>query len=109
MVQNMDLQSGNECTTMPMKCCKKLVSKSMVDTTPSLKDGTLRTSSAILCIQYDELALEDHSYVATKDERIGDRKGCALKLNEEGAQGPMNQRPDFADAKENSEDCMMNM
>ena len=44
MVQDMDRPSDNECITKPKKCCKKLVSKSMVDTTPSWNDGTMTTN-----------------------------------------------------------------
>ena len=50
-------------------------------------------------IQYDELALEDHSYIATKEERTRNEKSWVLKLNKEGVQGPMNQRPHFVEAK----------
>ena len=50
-------------------------------------------------IQYDELALEDHSYIATIEERTRNEKSCVLKLNKEGVQGPMNQRLDFVEAK----------
>ena len=50
-------------------------------------------------IQYDEHALEDHSYIATKEERNRNDKSWALKLNKEGVRGPMNQRPDFVEAK----------
>ena len=42
--------------------------------------------------------MEDHSYIATRGERDRDEKSWVLKLNE-GAQGPMNQRPDFVEAK----------
>ena len=51
-------------------------------------------------IQYDELALEDHSYFATTEERTRNEKSWALKLNGEGAQGPMSQRPDFVEQNE---------
>ena len=49
-------------------------------------------------IQYDELALEDHSYIATRGERPRNDKNSVLELNKEGAQGPTNQRPDFVEA-----------
>ena len=39
-------------------------------------------------IQYDELALEDHSEIATREERNRNEKS-----------GPLNQRPDFVEAK----------
>ena len=48
---------------------------------------------------YDRVALEKHSCTATKSERIQDSKRCMLTLNKEGPQQPLNQRPDFAQAK----------
>ena len=50
-------------------------------------------------IQKDELALEDHSFSATKKERTRNEKNWVLSLNKEGVQGPLNQRPDFVEAK----------
>ena len=50
-------------------------------------------------IQYDELALEDHSKIATPKERTRNEKNWVLSLNKEGVQGPLNQRPDFVEAK----------
>ena len=50
-------------------------------------------------IQHDELAFEDHSYIATPAERARNEKHWVLSLNKEGVQGPMNQRPDFVEAK----------
>ena len=49
--------------------------------------------------QYDELTLEDHSYIATREERPHNEKSWVLSLNEEDPQGPLNQRPDFVEAK----------
>ena len=49
--------------------------------------------------QYDALASEDHSYVASPEERSHDKKSWKFSLNREGMQGPLNQRPDFFDAK----------
>ena len=50
-------------------------------------------------IQYDELALEDHSQIATREERTRTEKIWVLSLNKEGAQGSMNQRLDFVEAR----------
>ena len=49
--------------------------------------------------QYDALALEDHSYEATPDERGRYKKSWHISLNKEGTQGPIGQRPDFREAK----------
>ena len=48
---------------------------------------------------FDRIALEHHSYVATRAERIRKSEHWILKLNQDGAQLPFNQRPDFAQAK----------
>ena len=48
---------------------------------------------------FDRFALENHSYVATKAERIQNSKRWILTRNKEGAQQPQYQRPDFAQAK----------
>ena len=47
----------------------------------------------------DRIALEKHFYVATKAERIQNSKHWILTLNKEGPELPLNQRPDFAQAK----------
>ena len=46
-------------------------------------------------IQYDELALDDHSKIATTEERTRNEKNWVLKVNKAGVQAPVNQRPDF--------------
>ena len=50
-------------------------------------------------IQDDELALDDHSLIATRGIRDRNEKSWVLKLNDESVQGPMNRRPDFVEAK----------
>ena len=49
--------------------------------------------------QYDKIALEDHSEIATPKERARNEKNWVLSLSKEGVQGPMNQRPDFVESK----------
>ena len=79
----------------------------MVVTKLFWKDGTRTTSKSLSdigwpeeqIIQYDELALEDHSKIATTKERTRNEKKWVLKLNKEGVQGPLNQRPHFVEAK----------
>ena len=51
-------------------------------------------------IQYDRIALEDHSYTATREERSRHQKSWKLSLNSEGVQGPLNQRSDLKGAKQ---------
>ena len=43
MVPNMELPNGNDCTTKPRRCCRKLANPSMVVTKPFWKDGTRMT------------------------------------------------------------------
>ena len=50
-------------------------------------------------VQFDKLALEDHSYTATREERERNEKMWVLKLNKEGPQAPRNQWPDYGEAK----------
>ena len=50
-------------------------------------------------IEHDKITLEDHSYVATKLKRIQNTKHSVLRLNQDGAQQPRNQRLEFAQAK----------
>ena len=40
--------------------------------------------------QYDKIALEDHSFTATKEERIRNENSLKLSLNAESAQVPLN-------------------
>ena len=49
MVPNMELPSGNECTTKPRKCCRKLANPIMVGTKPFWKNGTRTANTATLC------------------------------------------------------------
>ena len=51
-------------------------------------------------MQYDKIALEDHSHTATKEERRRNENSWKLSLNAEGTQGPLNQRSDFKQAKQ---------
>ena len=105
---NMYFQIGNECAATLRKCCKKLVSPSMVNVTSYLWDDTKTTNTDLFAthrwiqeqiIEHDKIALEDHSNVATKPERIQNTKHWVLRLNQDGAQQPLNQRHDFAQAK----------
>ena len=84
MVPNMKLPSGNECTTRPRRCCTKARQPKHGGYKTILerwhKDDKYRKSvSDIGCteeqiIQYDELALEDHSFSATREERTRNEK-----------------------------------
>ena len=48
---------------------------------------------------YDQIALENHDYIATKAERIHNSKHWVLSMNAEGPQLPRQERPDHAAAK----------
>ena len=81
---HMELPSGNECTTTPRRCCRKLANPSMVGTRPFWKgwhkDDKYRKSLSEIgwteeqIVQYDELALEDHCKSATREETLETRK-----------------------------------
>ena len=45
--------------------------------------------------QYNALAMEDHSYAATPEDRSRYKKSWKISLNKEGTQGPTKQHPDF--------------
>ena len=49
MVLNMELPNGNECTTKPWTCCRKLANPSMEEINPYLKDGTKTNDTESLC------------------------------------------------------------
>ena len=53
---------------------------------------------------HDRIALEDHSYVATRAERIQNSAHWILKLNRDGAQPPLNQRPDFCSSEKRTQE-----
>ena len=69
------------------------------------KGGMTMTNTASLCQKLDGLrnrsfstikvALQDHSCVATQQERSRNEKSWKLSLNAEAIQGPLNQRSDF--------------
>ena len=48
---------------------------------------------------FDRIVLENHSHVATEAERIHNSTHWILTLNHDGAQQPLNQRPDLAQVK----------
>ena len=50
---------------------------------------------------YDDIEKEDHSYNATRAERSRNKRSWRLVLNAEGAQGPLDQRNDYKQVKEN--------
>ena len=108
-VPNVDLLNGNECTARLRQCYKKTRQpkhggyKSILEIWHAY--NTYRKSLSLTgwteeqIIEYDKIALEDHSYVATKPERVQNAKHWVLRLNQDGAQQPPNPRPDFAQAK----------
>ena len=48
---------------------------------------------------FDRIALANHKYTPTRTERIRHSEHWILKLNQDGPQQPISQRPDFAQAK----------
>ena len=78
----------------------------MEDTPPFLRDGIMTTEYRKSLSEigwtdehvmlYDRIALENHSYVATRAERIRNSEQWILELNQDGAQQTLNQRHEFA-------------
>ena len=58
-----------------------------------------KSLSAEVWKEYDALALEDHSYEATPQERGRWQRNWEIGLDKEGVHGPIRQRPDFREAK----------
>ena len=58
-------------------------------------------------MQYDKIALEDHSYTATTEERSRNENSWTHSLHAEGAQGPLNQRGDLRMQNRHAKDCTM--
>ena len=107
VVPNTDLLKDKECTTMRSKCLRKpdrearrpsILSRwyACDEYRKSLSDIGWREHHLML---YNRIALEKHIYVATRAERIQKSKHWILTLIAEGPQQPLNQRPDFAQAK----------
>ena len=109
MEPNTDLVNDNECTTRLKKCCKKARQKKHGRHPTILArwyaSESYRDSLSAIGwkekhrMLYDRIALEKHFYVATRGERIPNSNHWILTLNAEGPQQPLNQRPDFAQAK----------
>ena len=98
---DMDLLKENEYITRPEKCCIKRVKRNMDNTHPFVRDGIttgdteshrqkLDGQRAIIML-HDRIALENRSYVATRTERLRNAEHWILKLNQGGAQQPLNQ------------------
>ena len=106
----MDHPCDSACTTKHMICREKPASTKVVVTKPFWKDGMTMTNTANLCqmlgwteegvFQFNEIALEDYSSTATREERSLHENSWKLSSNAEGANGPLNQRDDFKDGQE---------
>ena len=89
--------------------CRKLANPIMVGTKTFWKDGTTMINTARLCQKMGGLKSRllfsmtklhwKITPIARRGERDRNEKSWVLKLNQEVAQGPMNQRPDFVEAK----------
>ena len=82
---------------------------------PLWKDGTRMSNTANLCQKLGGLKSTSSSttivhwkttpFCNTKGKG-SQRENWVLSLNKEGVQGPMNQRPDFAEAKQKFKKCI---
>ena len=112
-VPDMDNLCGSACTSKHMICWGKHASTKVVVTKKNIlerwhdDDKYCKSFSDIgwteeQIIQYDAITLEDHSYVATWEERSKNGKSWKLSLNAVGVQRPLNesaQRLDRSEAK----------
>ena len=101
----MDVLNGNECAAEAKEMLQEARqpkhggNKSILERWH--KDEQYRKSFSEIgwteeqIIEYDKIALEDRSYVATRSERIQNTKHWVLRLNQDGVQQPLHQRPDF--------------
>ena len=117
----MELPNGNECATKPRTCCRKLANPSMVGTKPFWKDGTMtaifRKSLSEIgwtwrtdYIQYEELALKDNSYIATRGDRDRNEKKLGSQVEWRRCSRTNESTTGFRWSETRNEtDCMMNM
>ena len=105
-----ELMKDKRCTTRRNRCLRKQDKKSTGAIPQVFDDGTpMQTTGSRFfdvgwrefhIILYDRISLEKHIYKATRAERIQIANNWILTANSEGGpQPPLNQRPDFAQAK----------
>ena len=99
-------QRSKDSTVQPIslrKKAKKKEHKSIL--VRFLKSPRYRQSQIVIgwteehCARLDEIAAEDHSYIATAAERIRRENTWVFVLSSSGPNGPMNQREDYQEAK----------
>ena len=82
---------------------KKQDYKSILDrflNSPRYRESQIATGwDEALCARYDEIALKDHSYVATKAERSRHENSWKMVFNSSGPNGLMDQHDDCEGAK----------
>ena len=96
MEPDTDQLCGNACTSKAHEVLKKAQKKKWCNTILErwYKDDLYRKSLSDIgwieegIMQYDNIALEDHSYTATREERSRNENSWKLSLNAEGVQGP---------------------
>ena len=102
---NMEHVCGSACITSQMKCWRKPASTTVVFSNLQRCDNDENYGKSLSdigwtdeqIIQYDELALEDHSHCATREECTrNDNLGTFVEYS---VQGPLNQLLDFVEAK----------
>ena len=100
-----DQLCGRKSTTKHTTCPRKPRRNSPV---LFWKGGTQTISSEVLCLKLGrmknhdglrQIASQDHSYIATREERSLNENSWKLSLNAEGANGPLDQRDDINDAR----------
>ena len=82
VVPNMDLLSGNECNARQGKCCKKAGQKKHGEHSSILTIPKVFVRNWLDRVEnyFDKTALEDHSYVETRSDRIQDTKQLGTQI-----------------------------
>ena len=96
VLPNTDLLKDKECTTKRNRCWKMHVRKSTENTQRYCHEIGWKEKDIML---FDRIVLEKQLFVAKRAERIQNSKHWILTLNAKGPRQPLNQRPDFAQAK----------
>ena len=106
MGETTGIRKGRESTMQPMSLLEKAIKKGYKSTRdrflrcPIYRQSQLDIGwTEVHCARLDEIAAEDHSYIATAAERARRENTWVLVLNSSGPNGPMNQREDYQEAK----------
>ena len=75
---------------------RKQDKKNMAAIRRYFQGGTNKNIGEKKIMHYDRIALERHDYTATRADRLQNAKHWVLRLNADGPQKPLRQRPEIA-------------